>query len=372
MNVHSGLGAKEMLKSYTVEDLREGMKVGRDIMDADTSILIGAGTVLTNQMIYSLLERPIFFVYIEESDEDVLVEIPGKEFLLDDEYVGSYERAYQRVQRIYQQLYKNEVLELQEIEDILSPKNVEELCNGAKAVSQIHNMSRDGSYVIHHALHVMILAGLMCRWMSWPKERAHDLMMSAVLHDVGKMKVPSEILDKRDSLTPEEFSTVKKHAEYGYNMLKLGPIGSKRDVLFGILQHHERCDGSGYPNAVRKDQIDEFARIIGILDIYDAMATDRIYARRSSPFDVLGVLYEDVLNGKLDTEYGVLFMKNICHALNGNWVRLSDGQKARIVYIDESRVTSLPVVQTIKDEFIDLNRRKDIKVESILTARELE
>lgn len=196
--------------------------------------------------------------------------------------------------------------------------------------------------------------------------------MSAFLHDVGKKCIPEEILEKTGKLTDAEFHEIRKHPEYGYNLLKLGPIGSKQDVLFGIVQHHERCDGSGYPAKLKKDQINELARIIAILDIYDAMAANRSYARRCSPFDILGVLYEDVLKGKLDTEFGVQFMRHLCHALNGNWVALSDGQKARIVYIDESRVTALPVVQTTKNEFIDLNRRSDIKIQAVLTAREME
>ena len=77
------------------------------------------------------------------------------------------------------------------------------------------------------------------------------------------------------------------------------------------------------------------------------------------------------MKGKLDTKYSIMFINKLCHSLNGNWVGLSNGERAKIVYIDESRVTSLPIVQTIKNEFIDLNTRHDIKVDALLTANEV-
>ncbi len=359
----------KVLKSYAVNDLRAGMIVGRDVQDVEGRLVARSGDALTERMIEKLTACMIFSVYIDEEED--AVEIPGREFLLDDAYVNCYEKSYQRTQRIYQQLARDGKYERDEIETVLAESNAEELCDGAKAVSQIHNMSTDGNHVIHHAIHMAILGGLMGKWLRWPKDRVKDLMMAGLLHDVGKMVLPQEILEKRGNLTDEEFAQLKRHPEKGYDMLKAELLDTKREVLISILQHHERCDGSGYPNRSRKEQINEYARVLAILDIYDAMATTRVHARRSSPFDVLRLLNEDVFNGKLDTEYGVLFMRNICQSLNGNWVGLSNGGKARIVYIDASRVTALPVVQTVKGEFIDLNTRKDIKVDSILTAREL-
>ena len=347
------------------------MVLGRDVLDSNTNVLIGKGTTLTQDMIYSLLDRPIFSVYIEEEDKEDGVQIPGKEHLLDNSYVKCYESVYTRVFQLFLDLLESEVLDSDELRAIVENEILPKLCDGARAVSQIHNMSRSGDYLIHHCMHVAILAGLMGRWRRWPHEKQVDFVTAGLLHDVGKQLVPPTILNKHGKLTPEEFRTIQKHPENGYNMLKLGPLKDKRDILFGVLQHHERCDGSGYPNGVKRDQINEFAMIIALLDIYDAMAADKAYARRKSPFDVFNILYDDILAGKLDTEYGVYFMRNLSHALNGNWVLLSTNEKGRIVYIDESRVKSLPVVQVDGNKFIDLNRETDIKIDSILTADEI-
>ena len=358
------------MKAYNLESLRPGMVVGRDVLDTNANVLIGTGTVLTENQILSLMDRPIFTVYIEE-EERKEVNIPGKEHLLDNSYVTCYETVQARVFQIFMDLLENEPLDMEELHAIVADEILAKLCDGAKAVSQIHNMSRSGDYLIHHCMHVAILAGLMGKWRRWPMDRQVDFVTSGLLHDVGKQIISPDILNKHGKLTPEEFRTIQKHPEHGYNMLKLGPLKDKRDILFGILQHHERCDGSGYPNGVKRENICEFALIIALLDIYDAMAADRAYAKRRSPFDVFNILYEDVLAGKLDTEYGVYFIRNLCHSLNGNWVSLSTGEKGRIVYIDESRVNSLPVVQVGDNKFVDLNRESSIKIETILTADEI-
>ena len=106
------------------------------------------------------------------------------------------------------------------------------------------------------------------------------------------------------------------------------------------------------------------------MDIYDAMVANRSYAKRNSPFDIIKVLYNDVLAGKLDTRFSIVFMKKLLQAINGSWVGLSDGRRGKIVYLDDSRVTALPIVQTTKGDFVDLNRRTDIKVDALLTAQE--
>ena len=360
-----------MLKAYAIEDLRAGMVIGRDVVDSDAGVLVGKGSVLTNQMIYSLLERPIFSVYVDESEEEETA-IPGKEHLVDRTYAGCYDLVYHRVSHLFMTLDETGQLDLVELQSIVDEEIFPKLCDGATAVSQIHNMPREGNYLIHHCLHVAILAGLMGKWLSdWSELKQRELVLAGLIHDIGKLRVSQEILNKNGELTAEEFREIQKHTEHGYNMLKLGTLGKNRQILFAVLQHHERCDGSGYPNGVLREQISDYGRIIALLDIYDAMAADRVYAKRRSPFDVFAILYEDILRGKLDTEYGVYFLKHLCHALNGNWVRLSDGSKGKIVYIDESRVTSLPVVQITEDKFIDLNQNTSVKIEALLTANEL-
>lgn len=360
-----------MLKAFSVNELRSGMKVGRTVQDLDGTVLIRSGTVLKQKDLSKLDGKPVFSVYIDVPEEEIHTEVVGNEHLIDGKYVQCYKMAYSRVQNIYFKLGREGELDIPSMEDIIVDNVIDELCEGATAVSQIHNMTRTGDYVIHHALNLFILAGLMANWMRLRWAKKTELMTAAMLSDVGKMKVPKEILEKTGKLTPEELDSVKRHVDYGYDMLKYSVLSAHKDLLMGILQHHERCDGSGYPNRTKGDELCDYGKIIAILDMYDAMAAPRSYAKRSSPFDVLKVLYDDMIRGKLDTNFTIMFIKNLNHSLNGNWVGLDNGERAKIVYIDETRIWSLPIVQTMKNEFIDLNRRTDIKIEALLTANEM-
>ena len=358
-----------MLVSYDVDVLRSGMKVGRDVLDLDGKVILKKNTTLNADSIQKLIGQNVFSVYIDEEEEEES-EI-SEEHLLDNVYLEHYKKTLDKVQDLYYKVSRGLELDTRNLEFIIEEDNIKELCDGATAVTQIHNMTRDGDYTIHHATNVGILAGLFGKWLHYNKDQVNELVMAGILSEIGKVKIPKEILNKKGKLEPEEFEQIKRHVDYGYDMLKFSPIKDQTAVLSGVLHHHERCDGTGYPNHLKGDQISDNGKIIAILDIYDAMAANRSYAKRNSPFDIFKVLYDDVLKGKLDTRFGILFMRNLRRSLNGNWVGLNDGQRARIVYIDETRVIAQPVVQTAKNEFIDLNKKTDLKVEALLTAREI-
>ena len=360
-----------MLKSYDVTELRSGMKVGRSVRDFDGTEILKENTKLTSELIDKLRGKNVFSVYIDVTEDDYKPAASGNEHLLDNTYVKRYNEAFEATQNLYYTFARTGEFDKDALAEILNPKNVIELCDGATAVTQIHNMKRDGDYIVHHALNVGILAGIMAYWLRYKPNKIGELLMSGLLCEIGKMKVSKTLLNKTGKLTPDELKEVRRYVDYGYDMLKTSPLKNHKDVLLGVLHHHERCDGSGYPNRLRGDQISDFGKIIAVLDVYDAMATTRSYAKRNSPFEIIKVLYGDVLAGKFDTRFCILFMKNLLQSINGSWVGLSDGQRAKIVYMDSSRVTALPVVQTPKGEFIDLNKRTDLKVDALLTANEV-
>ena len=360
-----------MLKSYDVTELRSGMVVGRAVKNLDGETLIKENVKLTSELIDSLRGKNIFSVYIDVTPEDYAPLDVSQEHLLDHDYLRCYKNCFNATQNLYYGFARNDKLDKNELVELLRAKNVTELCgDGAKAVTQIHNMKRDGDYIIHHALNVGILAGIMAQWLGYRSTQVGELIMAGLLSEIGKMKVSKAILNKTGKLDDEELAEVRKHVVYGYAMLMNSPLKNLKNVLLGVLHHHERCDGSGYPSNLKGEKISDFGKIIAVLDIYDAMATNRAYAKRNSPFDIIKVLYNDMLSGKLNTRYVVTFTRKLLQAINGSWVGLSDGRRAKIVYIDDARVTSQPVVQTIKGEFIDLNARSDLKVDVLLTAQE--
>ena len=375
-----------MLKKYAVDQLKEGMVVGQAVYKEDMSVLLGEGTVLNQQMIDSLSERNIVSVEIREEDgEEALAPmpqksqgvqgapaktIPLKEPILDEGYVRDYGDCFIELKSLFEVTKAHGSVDKDSAETLA--QNILPLCSGAKAVAHIHNMTPKGEYTIHHSLHVAILAGLMGKWLKMPQKDQLRLITAGALILIGNLRIEQAMLDKEGVLTPDERKIMQEHPKFGHELIMAGGLGEDKEIAEAVLQYHERGDGSGYPRGLVKEEIGKFARILAIMDMYDAMASDRSYAKKRSPFEVFNILSDDIMNGQLDTEFGFRFIRRVCHSLNGNWVKLSNDEAGKIIYIDESRLAALPVVQTMDGEFMDLNLRTDVKVEYLLTSREIE
>ena len=391
-----------MIKQVLLKDLQPGMSLTQPLVSSSGSIVMEAGTVLTD-FILGMLQNPSYMqgilpegvsfdevkldVFVEGQDESLSLENlssagakpkddgdgrpdPSKESLLDPEYVKSYDAVIDTLRRLLNPQQVSRGIDLDSIGQIIANRQVDKLCDGARAVTQIHNMNREGSYLLHHSLHVAILAGLMGRWLHWPREYRERLLLAGLLHDVGKLKISDDILNKPGRLTPSEMDIVRRHSAYSAEILAKCGLSGETDIIAGVLQHHERGDGSGYPSGIKKELISPFGKILAILDVYDAMAANRAYAHKISPFEIFDRLNADMMDDKIDAEYGVLFVKKICHALTGSWLRLTSGEKAKIVFIDQSRTNSLPIVETTEGKFYDLAHDGRVKIVELLTLSE--
>src|SRR5215211_5154217 len=143
-------------------------------------------------------------------------------------------------------------------------------------------------YTTDHALEVARLSWLVGRELGLNEEELEWLVHGALLHDVGKLAVADAILEKLGPLTAEEWKVVKRHPEVGARMLE--PVESLSGALPVIRHHHERPDGSGYPDGLEGDEIPLAARIVAATDAYDAMVRSRPYRERRSPTEAIGEL----------------------------------------------------------------------------------
>ena len=389
-----------MKKEVLLKDLEPGMILAQPLVSPAGDLLMGEGTMLT-LFVIGLLQDPAYMTEVLPKgvgiDEMVLqVDIPvraerlpiedlspvsledderrppnpARERLLDPEYVETYDTVMGELQKLLSPMAVSHGINLDAIGQLIADRHLDKLCDGARAVSQLHNMNREGSYLLHHSLHVAILSGLMGKWLHWSHEYRERLLLAGLLHDVGKLKIANEILNKPGRLTPQEMAIMRRHPTYSAEILTKCGLGNEADIMAGVLQHHERGDGSGYPSGIKKDMISPFGKILAVIDIYDAMTSNRVYAHKSAPFYVFDRLTAEMMSGKIDAEYGVLFVKKVCHALTGSWVRLKGGEKAKIIYIDQSRTNSLPIVETTKGEFYDLAHDSRTKIAELLTLRE--
>ncbi len=159
------------------------------------------------------------------------------------------------------------------------------------AMLWLAQLKRRDEYTTLHSINVCILALLFGRHLNFSAEQLREIGHGALLHDVGKMRVPVELLNKPSELTDDELQLLKKHSTYGYEMLKDTGIMSS-GALDIVYSHHERIDGSGYPRGLRGDQIGDYAMLVSIVDVYDAITSDRVYHLGMSPHEALNLMYE--------------------------------------------------------------------------------
>ena len=378
-----------MLKAFAVRSLLPEMLIGRTVYDGDSEkVLVEGGTVLDRDTIKMLKEKGVASVYVDEdsilaavqkekeikreSEKAAEAPVPERSVKLDSKYEEDYRYVYGEMEKLFTEAAETGKLNMGILQSVMSSGRLRDLYKeGATAVSMMYSMNQEGDYNLHHCVHLAILGGLMARWMGLTGIDRQNMVLAGLFLDIGKQMIPKDLLEKKGLLTEEEFDILKNHVVESFKIVENSELEGRTDLMNGIIQHHERDDGSGYPSGLKGDAITTFGKVLAILDCYDAMASSRSYAEKRSPFEVFKVLYADVLDGKLDSEYAVLFMRKMNAALNGCWLRLSDGSAGRIVYIDESRVTAMPVVQLADGGFIDLNTVKDITVVEIMTASDV-
>ena len=219
----------------------------------------------------------------------------------------------------------------------------------------------DSIYV--HSINVGLVSRAIGKWLKMSHDDLDDLTLAGLLHDIGKLNIPEEVLFKEGKLTDEEFAMIKKHPLDGRKMLKQCPSMDPR-YLNAALQHHERSDGTGYPRGLTDDEIDDFAAIVAIADVYDAMTSARKYRHAMCAFEVIGAFERDGLT-KYRTKFILTFLEHIASAYQNSLVMLSDGRWGRVVFLNHEKL-SRPILELADKKMIDLSREPDIKITAIL------
>ena len=199
--------------------------------------------------------------------------------------------------------------------------------NAAVAVD-IGALKVSDEYTFKHSVDVATMSMIVARKYGLDDKQVYEIGIAGLLHDIGKSKVPNEILNKAAKLTDEEFAIMKQHSVYGYRILQPKEDLSM-EIKLGVLQHHEKMNGKGYPMGVTGDKIDLFARLISISDIYDALVTERPYKKPFSPRDAVEMIMS--MTEELDITVMRCFLESVILYPVGTDVALSNGETARIV-----------------------------------------
>lgn len=217
-------------------------------------------------------------------------------------------------------------------------------------------------YIYEHNVGVGVISTLIGRWMNLEESELMILSLAATLHDVGKVKLPLEVLNKPGKLNEVEFQLVKKHTIFGYELLK-ETTGISLRIARVALQHHEREDGKGYPLGIKKENIDLFSSIVAVADIFHAMSSKRPYHEPLSFHEIVSQM-SDGKFGVLNPQIISVFIENMMKRLVGKQVLLTDGREGEVVYINPHNIET-PLIK-LADYFLDLSQERNIHIKSII------
>lgn len=350
--------------------LQPGMVLGQDIYNFGHQIVIKKGTVLNDHIINKLQQFSILRVMIED---ELISSYQSKKY-----YRSSYSGRVQNSPefKAFQRNYDREVIEFQKVLNNVIEKNdgidvealysqiidlLKDTKNSFNAFDMVQNLRRYDDSTYTHSMNVGLLCNVFAGWLEFSEEDKKIVTLGGVLHDIGKTRMPLHIIQKPGKLSNEEYRIIKKHTEMGYKILEENRLNYHiRNVA---LMHHERCDGSGYPNGLKEREIDYFAKVVAIVDVYDAMTSPRVYRGPMCPFDVIDIFVKEGLQ-KYDSKFIMVFLKRIAESYINERVRLSDGREGKIIYID-GQALARPTI-FVNEEVIDLRKEKSLYIEEIL------
>lgn len=343
---------KNSLKIVPLEYLREGLVLSDDLFNYNGKVLlIPKGEELTESRLRQLEKfdpRNRYFTTKETSYNQIMGGgLPGniRQKVIEDE--SGYTQLRRNLESILLMANKLKSISGAEVELTVNDIFGKLETMNAEVIFQCIDVPRQlDEDLQRHSLNVALLNGLMGEWLELPKEEIRLLVMAGVLHDIGKTRISERILNAPRRLTDDETEEMRLHPVYSYEML-----GMEMDerVRQAARYHHEKKDGSGYPDGLSGDAIPLYARITSISDIYDAMVSKRSYKEAKIPFDILEAFREEEFQG-LDRKLTGIFVKNMRKQFLEKSVRMSDGTCGVVKYIPPNDLEHPVVVvgQTIK------------------------
>lgn len=348
-----------------VDQAEPGMVVSSDIYNMSNQLVISKGTILNERTVTRLRFLNIYSLeiyndyYKEQKKEESYIETlhNSADF---KKFNRTYVESVSRVENSFKEVIDGEGFDADKLLEE-TDRIIHECRNGAHILEMLHGIRNYDDITYVHSLNVALICNIFAGWLKLSEEDTKVLTLAGLLHDIGKMLIPKEIITKADKLTGEEYKIIQKHTTKGYQILKDQPIDAR--IKHAALMHHERCDGSGYPNKFEAEMIDDFSKIVAIADVYDAMTSNRRYRKAICPFDVVENFEYDGLV-KYDPGYLMIFMEHIVQSYLHNIVRLNDGREGEVVMINKLAL-SKPVLR-IGNGFVDLSKEPDLVIEEIV------
>jgi len=342
--------------------LAPGMVLGEDVFASNGEKLYSKGVKLDSRAIERIARHNIMAVTIME-DVDYATTHTDK-IRLSSEF-KKFQTAYYENLAIFRGIVEDMVTKqttppinkLMEVYVHLASN----AATGELLLDYLLNIPPDVDNMIYeHMLNSGLIGSVFATWQNMSKVDMFTLIQCAFFYDIGKFKLPTDLLYKPSKLTDLEFETVKTHTLLGFQLLN--DCGMNGPVSRAALMHHERVDGSGYPSHLKLEKIDSFAQYVAIIDSYEAMSSPKTYRKALNPFQIIENFEKDgYIKYDKDKLQSVLF--HIASSQVDLNVKLSDGREGIITHININHI-SKPLIRLQNDSLFDLST-SNVKIDTI-------
>lgn len=321
------------MRYIPIRNAHAGMTLAYDLFDSLGRTLIASNSILTEKALEKLKKLGIEGLYISD-------------YLSNDIQIGE----------IISPQLKSKGMSYVKSADVNGCKSVssdivEQILNKGHVSLDLTDLRTYDDYTYSHSVNVAVLAGVIALGLKLPEKDIASIVLAGLLHDIGKLSIPSEIINKPSRLTPEEYAIIKNHAIYSYEKIK-ERVDISAQVKQAILYHHENLDGSGYPNGVTSSSLSLYTRILHVADVYDALVSKRSYKEPYSPYEAVEYLMGGC-GSMFDQSIVTTFTKFVPIYPKGTEITLSDGRAA--IIFDNTGARNLRPIVRLVDECILLD-----------------
>ncbi|GAA5215356.1 HD-GYP domain-containing protein [Corallincola platygyrae] len=370
-----------MLKNIPIDSLCPGMYVDSIAKQAGGKHhnIKKAGRVPSERVIELMRAKGVLEVVIDTDKGDDIVSEPASQEQSqqtatkkpDQHASTTFSEEMVKAQKLYSEARS---LQQKALDDIASGKPIEikpmaeltdsfidSVFRNQDALLCLTRIREKDSYLLEHSINVSILMAVFAKHLRLDRKVTDEICLGALLHDLGKIRIPEEVLHKPGKLTPEEFDLMKSHVVFSRDVVLESGVAIPKLTMEVIIQHHEKLNGQGYPYKLSSAKISKYGRMVSIVDIYDALTADRCYKRGMVPNAALGIL-KGLCPDQLDSDLVLEFIRCMSIYPVGTLVKLESEKLGIVIESNEKELTK-PKVKVfyhtkyqrhIDVEFIDL------------------
>jgi HD-GYP domain-containing protein (c-di-GMP phosphodiesterase class II) len=334
------------MRKVNIVSAKPGDKLARPVLQENGSVLLGAGVELNDRFIERLKMLGVDALFI---DDPMTADLEPTTAIRDETRKQAAEAVYKTMGSLMNQpAIKGRAIapEMGRTFRSVFGQILQDLITREDVLVNLTSIQVADGYLFQHSVNVAVLAGIMGLAKGYNRNQLEDLGIGALLFDIGMTKLPKELLTKTSPLTVDERIAMEKHTEEGFNILR-----QQHDISLlsahCALQHHERYDGSGYPRGLKAGEIHEYAQIVAIADVYDALTSPRPHRMRYTPTEAIEFLFA-AGNTFFDLELIKLFCRHISIYPVATTVLLSSGQIA-VVTENNSLAVHRPTVRILRE-----------------------